>query len=162
MGPFSSLIAGGGCTGVALVGFSGMRLCRKNGTSVNDKNSKPEEHCWTTFFASGCRTARDMQEETTRIRCLRDEALESAGLAANPPQSAVFDRPDEGIGYRIGKVQKRAFDEIKGLRAKGLERRADNPPLQTSGAWPRCFRPTIVLQTRSARGALAIDAILDR
>jgi len=32
------------------------------------------------------------------------------------------------IGYRIGKVQKKAFDEIKVLRAKGLERRADNPP----------------------------------
>ena len=44
-----------------------------------------------------------------------------AGLAANPPQSTVFDRPDEGIGYRIGKVQKRALDEIKVLRAKGLE-----------------------------------------
>ena len=42
------------------------------------------------------------------------------GLAANPPQSAVFDRPDEGLGYRIGKVQKKAFDEIKGLRARGL------------------------------------------
>ena len=33
---------------------------------------------------------------------------------------------DEGIGYRIGKAQKRAFDETKVLRAKGLERRADN------------------------------------
>ena len=31
-GSFSVLIAGGGCTGVALVGFSGIRLCRKNGT----------------------------------------------------------------------------------------------------------------------------------
>jgi len=41
--------------------------------------------------------AREMQEEITRIRRLRDEALELAGLAANPPQSAVFDRPDEGI-----------------------------------------------------------------
>jgi len=69
-----------------------------------------------------------MQEEITRIRRLRDEALELAVLAANPPQSAVFDRLDEGIGYRIGKAQKRAFDEIKVLRAKGLERRADNLP----------------------------------
>ena len=60
-----------------------------------------------------------MQKDTARIRRLRDEALESAGLAANPPHSSVFDRPDEGIGYR--------FDETKGLRAKGLERRADNP-----------------------------------
>jgi len=65
--------------------------------------------------------AQEMKEEIARIRRLRDEALESAGLAANPPQSAVFDRPDEGLGYRIGKVQKRAFDEIKGFRAKGLE-----------------------------------------
>ena len=63
-----------------------------------------------------------------RVRRLRDEALESAGLAANPPQSAVFDRPDEDIGFRIDKVQKKAFDETKGLRAKGLERRADNLP----------------------------------
>ena len=54
--------------------------------------------------------AQEMKEEIARIRRLRDEALESAGLAANPPQSAVFDRPDEGLGYRIGKVQKRAFD----------------------------------------------------
>ena len=69
-----------------------------------------------------------MQEETTRIRRLRDEALELAGLAANPTQSAVFDRPDEGLGYRFGKVQKMAFDEIKGLRAKGPERRAGNLP----------------------------------
>jgi len=55
-----------------------------------------------------------MKEEIARIRRrrLRDEALESAGLAANPPQSAVFDRPDEGLGYRIGKGQKKAFDEI--------------------------------------------------
>ena len=67
------------------------------------------------------KTAREMQEEITRIRRLRDEALEGA-------QSVVFDRPDEGIGYLIGKVQKRAFDEIKVLRAKGLERRADNLP----------------------------------
>jgi len=79
-----------------------------------------------------------MQEEITRIRRLRDEALELAVLAANPPQSAVFDRLDEGIGYRIGKAQKRAFDEIKVLRAKGLERRADNLPPGTTGAgcWP--------------------------
>ena len=114
---------------------------------------KPEEQYWTTFFASGCRTAREMQEDITRIRRLRDEGLELAGLAANPPQSAVFDRPDEGIGYRIGKAQKKTFDEIKVLRTKGLERRADNlPPLQTSGAWPGCFRPTTIFQTRSARG----------
>jgi len=72
-----------------------------------------------------------MQEETTRIRRLRDEALELAGLTANPPrcsrtpQSAVFDRPDEDIGYRIGKVQKKAFDETKVLRTKGLERRCE-------------------------------------
>jgi len=89
------------------------------GRSVYDKDSKPEGQCWTTIFASGCCMAWEMQEEIARSR-LRDEALESAGLAANPPQSAVFDRPDEGIGYRIGKVQKRAFDEIKGHRAKGL------------------------------------------
>ena len=31
-GLFSVLIAGRGCTGVAFVGFSGIRLCRKNGT----------------------------------------------------------------------------------------------------------------------------------
>jgi len=98
------------------------------GRSVYDKDSKPEEKCWTIFFASGCRTAREMQEDITRIRRLRDEALELAGLAANPPQSSVFDRPDEGIGYRIGRVQKRAFDETKVLRAKGLERRADSLP----------------------------------
>ena len=98
------------------------------GRGVYDKDIKPEEQCWTTFFASRCRTARKMQEEIARIRRLRDEALDLAGLAATPPQSAVFDRPDKGIGYRIGKVQKRAFDEIKAIRAKGLERRADNPP----------------------------------
>ena len=56
--------------------------------------------------------AREMKEEIARIQCLRDEALESAGLAASPPQSAVFDWPDEGFGYRIGKVQKRAFDPL--------------------------------------------------
>ena len=28
-------------------------------------------------------------------------------------------------------------------RAKGLERRADKPPLKTSGAWPRCSRPAV-------------------
>jgi len=69
-----------------------------------------------------------MQKEITRIRRLRDEALELAVLAANPPQSAVFDRLGEGIGYRIGKAQKRAFGEIKVLRAKGFERSADNLP----------------------------------
>ena len=52
----------------------------------------------------------------------------AAGFTSSPPQSAVFDRPDEGIGYRISKVQKKAFDEIKVLRTKGLEQRADNPP----------------------------------
>jgi len=49
-------------------------------------------------------------------------------LRTRPRVQSVFDRPDEGIGYRIGKVQKRAFGEIKVLRAKGLERRADNLP----------------------------------
>ena len=72
--------------------------------------------------------AREMKEEIARIRHLRGEALVSAGLTANPPQSAVFDRPDEGSGYRIGKVQKRAFDEAKDLRARGLERRAGDLP----------------------------------
>ena len=72
--------------------------------------------------------AREMKEEIARIRHLHGEALESAGLAANPPQSAVFDRPDEGFGYHIGKVQKRAFDEIKDLRARGLELRAGELP----------------------------------
>ena len=96
--------------------------------SIYDKDSNPEEQCWTTFFASECRMAREMKEEIARTRHLYGEALESAGLAANPPQSAVFDRPDEGFGYRIGKVQKRAFDEIKDLRARGLELRAGKLP----------------------------------
>ena len=98
------------------------------GRSVYYNDSKPEEQCWTTFFASGCRMAREMKEEIARTRRLRDEALESAGLAASPPQSAVSDRPDEGFGYRIGKVQKRAFDDNRGLRAKGLPRRASELP----------------------------------
>ena len=72
--------------------------------------------------------AREMHEEITRIRRLRDDAIDLAGFTSSPPQSAVFDRPDEGIGYRIGKAQKKAFDEIKALRAKGLERRAVNLP----------------------------------
>ena len=46
---------------------------------------------------------------------------------------------NEGIGYRIGKAQKKAIDEIKVLRAKGLERRAVNLPLRTSGVWPLVF-----------------------
>ena len=72
--------------------------------------------------------AREMKDENARTRHLHDGAFESAGLAANPPQSEVFDRPDEGLGYRIVKVQKRAFGEIRGLRARGLERRAGNLP----------------------------------
>jgi len=40
--------------------------------------------------------AREMKGEIALIRRLRDEVLESAGLAANPPQGAAFDRPDEG------------------------------------------------------------------
>ena len=72
--------------------------------------------------------AREMKEEIAPIRHLRGEALVSAGLTANPPQSAVFDRPDEGFGYRIGKAQKRAFDEIRGFRARGLELRAGELP----------------------------------
>jgi len=110
------------------------------------------EQRWTTFFASGCRTAREMQEEITRIRRLRDEALELAGLAANPPQSAVFDRPDEGIGYRIGKVQKRPSTRPSSSAPRASSDAPITSPLQTSGAWPGCFWPTTVLQTRSARG----------
>ena len=72
-----------------------------------------------SVFAYGCRMARKMEEETAWIRRLRDEALESAGLAANPPHSAVFDRPEEGLGYRIVKVQKRAFDETKAFPRPG-------------------------------------------
>ena len=98
------------------------------GRGIYDKDSKPEKRCWAIFFASECRMAREMKEEIARIRHLRGEELVSAGLAANPPQSAVFGQPHEGFGYRIGKVQKRAFDEIKGLRARGLERRAGNLP----------------------------------
>ena len=37
-------------------------------------------------------------------------------------------RPDEGFGYRIGKVQKRAFDDVTGLRANGLQRRGSELP----------------------------------
>jgi len=64
------------------------------GRSVYDKDSKPEEQSWATLLAPGCRMARGMQEEAAWFRRLCDEALESAGLAANPPQSSVFDRPD--------------------------------------------------------------------
>ena len=105
-----------------------------------------------TYFASGCRTARETQDEIAQIRRLRDEALESAGLAANPPQSSVFDRPDESTGYRIGKAQKMAFDDRRrpSTRSRASAPRAlsDAPitfPLRASGAWPRCFRPAIVL-----------------
>ena len=53
---------------------------------------------------------------------------------------------DEALGFRIGNVQKRAFDEIKGLRVKGaLSDAPITSPLQTNGAWPRYFRPTTVL-----------------
>ena len=86
-----------------------------------------------------------MKEEIARTRHLHGGALEPAGLAANSPQSAVFGQPHEGFGYRTDKVQKRAFDKIKGLRARGLELRAGNlvvPLLQTSGAWPWCSQPT--------------------
>ena len=38
-GPLSVLIAGGGCTGVAFVGFSGIRLCHKNGTKSSSTSS---------------------------------------------------------------------------------------------------------------------------
>ena len=133
------------------------------GRGVYDKDSKPEEQFWATFFASGCRTAREMQEETKRIRRLRDEALELASLAANPPQSAVFDRPNEGIGYCIGKVQKRAFDEIKVFRAKGLERRADNPPpCRPAAHGLGVFGQRLFFKPVRRGGALAIDAILER
>ena len=46
------------------------------GRSIYDKDSKPEERCWTTFFASECRMAREMKEEIARIRHLRGEALD--------------------------------------------------------------------------------------
>ena len=81
--------------------------------------------------------AREMEEETARIRRLRDAALESGVFATSPPRSAVFDRPDQGFIHRIAKAQKKAFDVTKGPRAKGLERRAGTPP-QTKGTWPRC------------------------
>ena len=99
---FSALPANSGSTAQAPLWPSLAPIV--GGRGVYDKDSKPEEQFWTTFFASGCCMAREMQEEIARIRRLRDEALhealESAGLAANPPQSADFDRPDEGIGYR--------------------------------------------------------------
>jgi len=41
------------------------------GRSVYDKDSKPKEQCWTAFFASGCRTAREMQEEMPTRRGAR-------------------------------------------------------------------------------------------
>ena len=107
--------------------------------------------------------AREMQGEVARIRSLRDEALESAGLAANTPQSAVFDRPDEGIGYRIGKVQKKAFDEIKGLRAKGLEQRAVTPPPNRLAAYGLgVFGQRPFYKPVRRGGAIAIDKILER
>jgi hypothetical protein len=67
-----------------------------------------------------------MQEEITRVRSLRDEALESAGLADNSPESPIFDVPDEGFGARVGKVHKKIFDEVKRFRAMGLAARARN------------------------------------
>ena len=104
-----------------------------------------------------------MQEEITRIRRRRDEALELAGLAANPPQSSVFDRSDEGIGYRIGKVQKKAFDEIKVLRTKGLERRADNlPPCRPAAHGLGVFGQRQFCKLVRRGGALANEAILER
>jgi len=54
------------------------------GRSAYNKDSKPEKKCWAIFFAFGCRMAREMKEETARIRGLRDEALESDLLRARP------------------------------------------------------------------------------
>ena len=47
-GPLSVLIAGGGCTGVAFVGFSGIRLCRKNGTKSRPPCLSSQGKCWKT------------------------------------------------------------------------------------------------------------------
>ena len=64
-GPFSVLIAGGGCTGVAFVGFSGIRLCRKNGTKSRPPCSSSQGECWEA------RKQRDWAPHvpSTPIRC---------------------------------------------------------------------------------------------
>ena len=62
-----------------------------------------------------------LPSQTRRLAAAVDEAL---GANIINPEG---DFP-EGIGYRIRKVQKKVFGEIKGLRVKGLERRADNLP----------------------------------
>ena len=55
------------------------------------------------------------QRGWARLRC----------LGARSHCYCCLDTTPHGIGYLIGKAQTRAFGEIKGLRAKGLERRAD-------------------------------------
>ena len=65
----------------------------------------------------------------------------------------AFDRPDEGTGYRIDKAQKKAFDEIKGLRAKGLERRADNLPPADQRRMARVFSANDRFENSFGEGA---------
>ena len=98
-----------------------------------------------------------------RVRRLRDEALESAGLAANPPQSVVFDRPagrGPQLSHRQG--QKRAFDETKGLRAKGFERRAGNLLPEDQRRMASLFSVNVRFSNSFDEGGFAIDTTLER
>ena len=44
-------------------------------------------------------------------------------------------------------------------RAKGLERRADKPPLKTSGAWPRCSRPAVWMMRHHPQHSRAAPSV---
>jgi len=94
--------------------------------SVHAKENNPETSCWTTFFNSDSRWAKEMQEEVERLRTLRAAALEEAGLTDTPPKSAIFDAPNAGFGAGTTKVHKQVFDEIRALRVDGLVVRAKN------------------------------------
>ena len=82
-GPFSVLIAGGGCTGVAYLGFSGIRLCRKNGT----KSDPPVK---AARVSVGRRGNSGIGHRTGPDASARWISPISAGLLASGPACAPF------------------------------------------------------------------------
>ena len=67
--------------------------------------------------------ASEAQEEIARVRALRAVAVAAAGFNS-PPESILWDAPDEGFGYKLSKIQQLVIDDIKAYRLLGLIRRA--------------------------------------
>ena len=74
--------------------------------------------CWQHFFDSGSEFAKEFDSEITRMKELRTEAF--AAAQRQPTANEIFDAPNNRFGYKVEKLHRQLFNEIRSQEAEAL------------------------------------------